>query len=60
MKKLGGGKSVWYSRQITDIIGTMDNSFPARLSLQDQGVFQIGYYHQTQKRFTKKEDKNNE
>ena len=35
----------------------MDNSYPARLNLQDQGVFQLGYYHQTQKRYEKKEDK---
>lgn len=37
----------------------MKDSYPARLSLQDQGVFQIGYYHQTQKRFMKKEEKEN-
>lgn len=30
--------------------------YPARLSLPEQGAFQIGYYHQTQKRYTKKEE----
>lgn len=59
MKKLSTGEKVHYDRQIESIIGQMNDSYPARLSLQDQGVFQIGYYHQTQKRFTKKEEKEN-
>ena len=32
-------------------------SYPARLNLPQQGSFDLGYYHQTQKRYTKKEDK---
>ena len=59
LKKLDTGWRIFYDRQIGDILAQMDNSYPARLNLQDQGVFQLGYYHQTQKRFTKKEDENN-
>lgn len=33
------------------------HSFPKHLSLDEQGAFILGYYHQTQKRFEKKEDK---
>ncbi len=32
--------------------------FPAHLDLQDQGRFFIGFYHQRQDFFTKKEDNN--
>lgn len=59
LKKLTTGEKIYYDRQIDSIISQMEESYPVRLSLQDQGVFQIGYYHQTQKRFTKKEEQEN-
>lgn len=59
LKKLSAGDKVYYDRQIESIISRMTESYPTRLSLQDQGVFQLGYYHQTQKRFTKKEEQEN-
>ena len=31
--------------------------FPRSLSLEEQGKFMLGYYHQTQKRYEKKDDK---
>ena len=34
------------------------DGFPAHLNLQDQGRFFVGYYHQRQDLFTKKEDIN--
>ena len=30
---------------------------PKRLSLEEQGKFMLGYYHQMQKKYEKKEDK---
>ena len=59
LKKLGGGLAFDYSRRITDILSRIDQAYPTRLSLYDQGIFQLGYYHQTQARYTKKEEKNN-
>ena len=56
LKKLDAGMRVYYDKQIGGLLQMFDQSYPARLSLQDQGVFQLGYYHQTQKRFTKKEE----
>lgn len=44
-------------KEITEVMSKFENSFPARMTMQEKGVFQIGYYHQTQVRFTKKEDK---
>lgn len=59
LKKLDQRWRIYFDKQISQILAEMDNGYPARLNLQDQGVFQLGYYHQTQKRFTKKEDENN-
>ena len=59
LKKLDGGWRIYFDRQIGEILGQISTNYPSRLSLQDQGVFQLGYYHQTQKRFTKKEAEDN-
>lgn len=59
LKKLNSAGRTYYDRQIGQILACMDAGYPARLSLQDQGVFQLGYYHQTQKRFEKKEEQSN-
>lgn len=34
-------------------------AYPKRLSLEEQGMFILGYYHQTQKRYEKKEKEEN-
>jgi CRISPR-associated protein Csd1 len=52
--KLEGGKKVVAEKRIQEIIGRI-NAFPAHLGLVDQGLFAIGYYHQRQDFFTKKE-----
>ncbi|KPQ28787.1 MAG: CRISPR-associated protein Cas8c/Csd1, subtype I-C/DVULG [Marinobacter excellens HL-55] len=41
-------------RRISDIISDI-GEFPAQLNLEDQGLFAIGYYHQRQALYTKKE-----
>lgn len=56
LNKLSRGQQIYFDRQITDLMHRLDRTYPARLSLQDQGAFQLGYYHQTLKRFTKKEE----
>ena len=47
------------SKELTELYSMIDvPALPATLSLQEKGMFQIGYYHQTQYRFTKnKEEK---
>lgn len=59
LSKIGGGVEVYYDKMITVLLGDVTQSYPLRLNLQDQGIFQIGYYHQKQKLFTKKEEKDN-
>ena len=57
LKKLDGGLSVYYNRQLGEILSRFNADYPARLSLYDQGIFQLGYYHQVQARYAKKEEK---
>ena len=59
LKNTMPGAAINYSKLFDDIMGRLTSSFPSRLSLQDQGIFQIGYYHQKQQFFNKKEDKEN-
>lgn len=57
LRKLNDGLATYYDSQITELMAQLPESgFPARLSLPDQGKFAIGYYHQTQKRFAKKNE----
>lgn len=57
LRKLNDGLATHYDKQITELMAQLPESgFPARLSLPDQGKFTIGYYHQTQKRYAKKNE----
>lgn len=51
------GLKISFEKSITNLEEkiTMDSQpIPARMNLQAQGLFILGYYHQTQKRYTKK------
>jgi len=50
------GRRIFFERLIGKIVDGI-NDFPAHLSLEDQGRFAIGYYHQVQDFYTKKSDK---
>jgi CRISPR-associated protein Csd1 len=47
------GRAVNFERLIGEIMDSVSD-FPAHLSLQDQGRFAVGYYHQRQDLFTKR------
>ncbi|MFC1745939.1 type I-C CRISPR-associated protein Cas8c/Csd1 [Candidatus Riflebacteria bacterium] len=53
LAKLDGGHRVNIDRLIGEIMGGI-KKFPAHFSLEEQGLFAIGYYHQRQDFFTKK------
>ena len=57
LKKLDSGLRTHYDKQITVLLSKLDEGYPAHLNLPQQGCFQLGYYHQTQNRFEKKEEK---
>ncbi len=49
------GQAVNLEKLIGEIMDKVaaDNAFPGHLSLQDQGRFAVGYYHQRQDSFKK-------
>lgn len=57
LRKLDKGLQTYYNQQICKIKDILSETYPTRLSLPQQGSFDLGYYHQTQKRYAKKEDK---
>ena len=59
LRKLDGRQRVYYDKQIMALKGILGESYPMRMTLAQQGSFDLGYYHQTQKRYTKKEDEKN-
>ena len=50
----------YYENLLMEIIGKLGEEYPNRLSLEEQGKFTIGYYHQMQKKYEKKGEKTNE
>ena len=56
LKKLSAGRGVWFEKLLGEVLGEV-NDFPKHLSLQDQGRFALGYYHQRQAFFTTSDDK---
>lgn len=60
LRKLEDGKKIYFEKQLTLLMGKIDaGAIPNILQLNDQGMFVLGYYHQVQERYTKKEDKEN-
>lgn len=53
MGKLEPGHRVNREKLIQEICSNLD-AFPRHLSLEEQGLFQIGYYHQREDMFKKK------
>ena len=53
------GLKIYFEKIIGEIMAKIDN-IPAHLDLSDQGRFAIGYYHQRQDFFTKKEKSSKE
>lgn len=54
------GKEIYYEKMLGELQGRIVEScsgipsYPKRLSLEEQGIFNLGYYFQTQKRYEKK------
>lgn len=59
MKKLErdkGSAKIYYEKLLTELMGKLDE-YPKCLSLEEQGKFILGYYHQVQKKYEKREEK---
>ncbi len=59
-KKDKGGIAHSIENEISQIIGGLGDTFPRSLRIEEQGRFAIGYYHQSQTRFAKKDSADNE
>lgn len=58
-----GKRTINFDRRIQDILNLLDvekNPIPAHLTLDEQGVFILGYYHQRKDFFTAKGPKSDE
>lgn len=54
------GLKVDFDKRIGELLSVIGEEYPAHLNLAQQGAFQLGYYHQRQKSFQKKEEQVNE
>ena len=59
LRKLETRQRVYFDKQVSALKGALGESYPTRMTLAQQGAFDLGYYHQTQKRYTKKEENEN-
>ena len=57
LRKLSTSRRIWYEKQIMALTAVLGDEYPTRMNLPQQGSFNLGYYHQTQKRYEKKEEK---
>lgn len=51
------GAQVNKEKELQELFAKIHEELPGRLSLEEQGLFVIGYYHQVQERYTKNENK---
>lgn len=56
LRKLQGAQRVYFDKQIGKLKSLLGETNPVRLSLPEQGSFNLGYYHQKEFRYTKKEE----
>ncbi len=56
LRKLPVKQRNFYEKQIGQLKAVLGEQYPDHLTLPQQGAFDLGYYHQRQNRFTKKED----
>ncbi len=54
LSKLEGGLKTTRDKQLQEVMWSLGNDFPACLSLAEQGSFALGYYHQMQSFYAKK------
>lgn len=55
LRKERPGQAVTLEKDIREIVAGLPEQFPRSLRIEDQGRFAIGYYHQSQAHFTKRD-----
>lgn len=56
LRKLSTGQQISYNKLVGQLKDILGEEYPVRLNLAQQGSFDLGYYHQMQKRYEKKEE----
>ena len=57
LKKLNDASRIYYDKLLMQLQNMINEStYPTRLNLQEQGAFYLGYYHEKQALYTKKEN----
>ena len=60
LRKLEDWKKIRFEKQLTSLMDKLTaGEIPKMLPLEEQGMFILGYYHQTQARYAKKEENDN-
>jgi CRISPR-associated protein Csd1 len=54
LRKERMGQAINLEKDIREIVGGLPEQFPRSLKIEDQGRFAIGYYHQSQSYFTRR------
>ena len=60
LRSLSQGAQIRYEKMIGEILAPLGDSLPLRLNIVQQGAFALGYYHQRQKLYTKKDVSDND
>ena len=61
LRKLETGQKIYYEKQLGNLMSKLDpdEKISSILSQDEQGMFILGYYHQTRERYKSKEERNN-
>ena len=61
LRKLETARKIYFEKQLTDLMSKLSPSTKnsSILTLEEQGIFILGYYHQKQERYKKRESKEN-
>lgn len=54
LAKIDGGRKIHREKQLGEIVGKLDR-FPAHFNLEEQGLFAVGYFHQHEDFFARKD-----
>ena len=61
LKKLENGRKIYFDKQLTNLMSKLELTEKkfSPLTLEEQGIFILGYYHQKQELYKSKEEKEN-
>lgn len=59
-RKLSAAGKIYYNKVLNELMGKLPETYPKHLSLEEQGAFYLGYYHENQELYTKKSADANE